>query len=384
MNLGHLEDIIIDKSDLGVLNDDHTLGYHLHGSIVLGSNYESKGISNVMTYRRPFPDSDEGQKLKATKRDRLPIGQKESYRWLLGVRKSTEFITNPSRLNFIFDREGDIYEMLDEIDSQGSKFIVRSQHNRKVELANGDISRLRHNIELQPVQDSYNVQVSADGRGNKKRISKLELKFTEFKILAPTHSKYETNYRPYIKVSLVQAREILAPNEAKPDNYICWNIITNKEVTSVEQAKKVIEVYSKRWCIEDVFRTMKNKGLQLDSLTLENGKALRKIAIMAFEISTTALKLRQAREGKIHVPIEEVFDSAQVECMKQINKKYEGKTEKQKNPHSPNSLAWAAWVIARLGGWSGYASQRAPGIITMKRGLQTFSIMFLGYSINET
>ena len=68
VNLGHLQDIIIDKSDLGVLNDDHTLGYHLHGSIVLGSNYESKGISNVITYRRPFPDSDEGQKLKATKK----------------------------------------------------------------------------------------------------------------------------------------------------------------------------------------------------------------------------------------------------------------------------------------------------------------------------
>lgn len=360
------------------------MGYHLHGSIVLGSNYESKGISNVITYRRPFPDSDEGRKLKKTKRDSLPIEQKESYRWLLGFRKSTEFITNPSRLNFIFDREGDIYELLDEIDSQGSKFVIRSQHNRKVELANGDISRLRQNIEIQPVQDSYSVYISADGRGNKKRIAKLELKFTEFKILSPTHSKYETNYRPYIKVSLVQAKEMLGPNEPKPDNYICWNIITNKEVASVEQAKKVIEEYSKRWCIEDVFRTMKNKGLQVDSITLKNGKALRKIAIMAFEISTTALKLRQAREGKINVPIEEVFDSTHVECMKQINKRYEGKTEKQKNPHSPNSLAWAAWVIARLGGWSGYASQRPPGIITMKRGLQTFSIMFTGYSINDT
>jgi hypothetical protein len=34
--------------------------------------------------------------------------------------------------------------------------------------------------------------------------------------------------------------------------------------------------------------------------------------------------------------------------------KLEGKTEKQKNPHARGTLARAAWVIDRLGGWSGY------------------------------
>jgi len=36
------------------------------------------------------------------------------------------------------------------------------------------------------------------------------------------------------------------------------------------------------------------------------------------------------------------------------------------------SLSWAAWVIARLGGWSGYASQRPPVPSTMSRGLKKF------------
>jgi hypothetical protein len=30
----------------------------------------------------------------------------------------------------------------------------------------------------------------------------------------------------------------------------------------------------------------------------------------------------------------------------------EGNTERQKNPHPPHSLAWLAWIIARLGGWN--------------------------------
>ena len=44
----------------------------------------------------------------------------------------------------------------------------------------------------------------------------------------------------------------------------------------------------------------------------------------------------------------------------------QGKTDRQKNPHPPRSLAWAAWVIARLGGWHDYeTSPRDPLPSTM-------------------
>jgi len=67
--------------------------------------------------------------------------------------------------------------------------------------------------------------------------------------------------------------------------------------------------------------------------------------------------------------------------MEQLCEKIQGNTEKQKNPFKSDSLAWAAWVIAKLGGWSGFQSQRPPGIITMKRGLEKFSTLYLGWSI---
>ena len=38
----------------------------------------------------------------------------------------------------------------------------------------------------------------------------------------------------------------------------------------------------------------------------------------------------------------------------------EGKTERQKNPHPKGSLAYAAWVAARLGGWTGYYGKPGP------------------------
>ena len=60
--------------------------------------------------------------------------------------------------------------------------------------------------------------------------------------------------------------------------------------------------------------------------------------------------------------------------MKILQPTLEGKTEKQKNPYSTNTLVWAAWIIAKLGKWNGYSSQSPPGYITMKTGLDIFHI----------
>lgn len=65
--------------------------------------------------------------------------------------------------------------------------------------------------------------------------------------------------------------------------------------------------------------------------------------------------------------------------------KLEGKTERQKNPHPKGSLAYASWVCARLGGWTGYYGK--PGPIVILEGwleIQTAkrAINLLGHKLN--
>jgi hypothetical protein len=43
--------------------------------------------------------------------------------------------------------------------------------------------------------------------------------------------------------------------------------------------------------------------------------------------------------------------------------------------------AWATWIIARLGGWSGYRSQKPPGISTLVCGLRQFESFFQGWKL---
>jgi len=75
--------------------------------------------------------------------------------------------------------------------------------------------------------------------------------------------------------------------------------------------------------------------------------------------------------GNDEVTLDEVIESLRVDCQGHL----EG------HHVLAIRLAWAAWLIARLGGWSGYQSQRPPGIVTFYRGLQTFESIFLGWKL---
>lgn len=374
VNVAHLKFCIKDKTGLGVLNDGLTLGYYFHGSLVLSSDYQVKGISDALIFSRPKKIAA----INKRKRDAVPMKYKESNRWWLGIKNSTTYLGNPSRLTFIQDREGDIYEVLDKIQKQGSKFIIRSKHNRYIRSLDGIKQRLKTYLSTLAIQQNYWIKVPVDKHANKFRKANLSIRYASLDLQAPTHHQYETDFSDQISCNVIQ---VFQANPIKAHPTINWIIFTNHPVQTKAQALKIINDYRSRWNIEEVFRGMKSKGLQVNKASYKTGAALRKIAIMGFDISTTALKLRQARDGKTFQAIEEVFDHRHQLCLKQLLPKFEGNTDKQKNPHSTNSLAWAAWIIARIGGWKGYQSQRPPGVITFKRGLADFQQIFIGWNI---
>jgi hypothetical protein len=69
-----------------------------------------------------------------------------------------------------------------------------------------------------------------------------------------------------------------------------------------------------------------------------------------------------------------------------MNAKLEGSTDKLRNPHAPASLAWLSWIVARLGGWSGYTSKgyKPPGPKTIARGLARLDGFIEGWRMAST
>jgi hypothetical protein len=70
-------------------------------------------------------------------------------------------------------------------------------------------------------------------------------------------------------------------------------------------------------------------------------------------------------QGRLR-PILDAFGEDDIPLMEALCAKLEGRTQRQKNPHPKRSLAYASWVCARLGGWTGYYGK--PGPIVMLEG----------------
>jgi hypothetical protein len=126
---------------------------------------------------------------------------------------------------------------------------------------------------------------------------------------------------------------------------------------------------------------------------IEDGAALEKLAVIALigAIITMQLVLARAAADRgppaadpvacTGAPASRVFDPTQIKVLHTLLKKLQGRTFKQQNPYPPNSLAWAAWTIARLGGWTGYRTDKSTGPITTRDGLQRFYAIVDGYEM---
>jgi hypothetical protein len=220
------------------------------------------------------------------------------------------------------------------------------------------------------------------------RWADLSYRFTPVTLLRPERSSKpdaESGRRDpaHLEVSAVEVLELNPPAGQKP---IRWRLLTTHPVGTFAQALRVAGWYRQRWFAEQLFRVLKADGLDLESSELERGAALQRLGVLALHAAVDVLRLllaERAAAGPAQ-PVEHVFSAAEMECLKHLAPTYEGRTPKQQNPHSAGSLAWAAWLIARLGGWKGYRSQHRAGPATYHRGLQRFHDLFIGWQLAQT
>ena len=152
-----------------------------------------------------------------------------------------------------------------------------------------------------------------------------------------------------------------------------WRLLTSHEISEQSQALLVVVYYQMRWFIEQLFRILKKQGLNIEATQLESKDAIIKQWILAFSVACMVLQLTLARNQSEGHAITAAFDEKDQIVLNQLCQKLEGNTTKLQNPFPSDQLSWATWIIARLGGWKGYKSQRPPGPITILRGLKKFT-----------
>lgn len=360
---------------VGVVGNNKDVGFFIHPTLVLdGETGFPLGISAVQLWTRA---ADRPSK-KERKYSTLPIEQKESFKWIASAERSAPCLEagRATKVTHIGDRESDIYEAWCQIPDGYHHLLVRVKTDRGLADSSRSLYEL---LSQQPVEGTYSVEVLPDERiGRRARTAWLAVRFSNVAIQRPGNLSVH-DYPSQVKLWAVEAVEISPPADQEA---IHWRLLTTHSVESVEQALQIILWYRWRWRIEQLFATLKRAGLDLESSQLESGEAIQRLTILGLSV---ALRILQLVEGRNRPDLDATIalSTDQQNCLRSLAPTLDGKTKKQQNPHPPRSLAWATWLIARLGGWSGYASQRPPGMPTLVQGWRRFEAIFLGWNLDR-
>ena len=126
-----------------------------------------------------------------------------------------------------------------------------------------------------------------------------------------------------------------------------------------------------------MFRVLKKDGLDLEASQVTEAHRLFNLAASGLVASVRILQLVDARDGSPR-PATDVIDAASIAPVAAIGAELEGRTARQRNPWDEGSLAWLAWIVARLGGWNCY--YRPPGPKTMANGWRRLSDRLAGFA----
>lgn len=298
------------------------------------------------------------------------IEDKESWRWLEAAEVAAGLrAAGAARVTVVADREGDIYEAFAH-KPEGVELLIRANHDRT--LTDGE--RLFARVAAQPEAGRFTVDISA-APGRKARQALLAVRFCRAEIKRPGTLRAFPDLPKGISVNLVEVREIDPPPGTKP---VCWRLLTTHEVDSFATARWIAGLYCKRWMIEELFRTLKTRGFDIERVGIAEGP-FEKLATAAIIAAVSIMQMVRERDGRAGRPLEDVFEPDERPALEAVCAELEGKTEKQKNPHPRGSLAFASWVCARLGGWTGY--YRKPGPVVMLKGLHRFRAIQQGWNL---
>ncbi len=286
------------------------------------------------------------------------FNDKQSRRWLTGCEHAGELLTaGAASVTVVADREGDIYEDF-ALRPAGVDLLIRAGQDRR--LAGG--GKLFAHAAALPELGHIQVDIAA-APGRSARQADLVLRAGEVTIERPGSRNNGSGLPKTVTLTVLEAIELNPPPKAVQAH---WRLLTTRHISGFEDARETIELYRQRWTIEQLFRTLKTRGFDIERLRIADGGPLEKLLAAALVAAITVMQLVHERDGAAKRPLTDAFDHNDRTALETLCASLEGKTAKQKNPHPKGSLAFAAWVFARLGGWTGYYGK--PGPIVMLNG----------------
>lgn len=286
---------------------------------------------------------------------------RESYKWQqASIEVAKRLGPAMPRTLSVCDRESDIYDYLWYKRSNGQRFVVRAQANRRLKNSEAKLfDALRQDA---TALCGYIVDIPQRG-GRKARRAKVLLRSATFDFLVPEES---------LRVNVILAEEVGSPAGSEP---LHWVLLTTEAIDDAEAALQIVRYYELRWRIEDYHKAWKS-GVGVERQRFQSvGNLERMLAITAF----LAVRLLQLRE---------LLD-VQGATSRAVLAEDEWKvlwlsTEPDKPlPEAAPPIRWAYYAIAKLGGFSDTKRTGRVGWDTLWHGWFRLQERLQGYRLSQ-
>ena len=126
---------------------------------------------------------------------------------------------------------------------------------------------------------------------------------------------------------MVDVREVSSTHDGKP---IHWRLLTTHVVRSPKQARRIVDLYRKRWTIEEFFRTLKSAGFDIEEADIGEPEVMIKFVAAAAVATVTIMQLVRARDGTTDEQLVEAFEPDDKPVLEALSTQLEGATESKR------------------------------------------------------
>jgi len=313
---------------------------------------------------------------KSRQRYKTPIEEKESVRWLEGIRAAREVAAacpNTTCVS-VSDSESDIYEVFSEPRLVGKAaddsapaihFLVRAGQTRCTETGKwlddvraGDCLD-RNTVQVSRRRAKIAVTKSKRAQSRDARTAKVEIRATTVTLSPPY--RFDRSL-PTLQVNLVLVEEPDPPAGCEP---IQWLLVTTLPVDELKDVQRIVQYYCQRWQIEIFFRTLKS-GCRIERRLFEKlPRTLNCLAVYSIIAWRVMYLCRLGRECP-DLDCEVVFSPSEWKSVYSVIHRNDAA---RALPSQPPCLNEMIRMIATLGGYVD-RPKTEPGPQTLWTGLQ--------------
>jgi hypothetical protein len=349
-------------------------GALLHPLVAFTTDGTPLGTCWATMYTHAAPTA-ETREQKQKRRRYTPIQEKESERWVEGLRQARAVAQRVPQVTCvcIADSEADIYELFTEPRGERPvEWLIRACQDRSILSCQDDhgneVKCLRDAVEASPVLLTQEISVrgreakiSSETRGRRQprhsRTAQVEVRATTVTLRGPWRPE---NKLPSVTAHVVQVREVNPPED---DVAVEWLLITTLPIETVEQVREIIQFYAVRFLIEVLFRVLKS-GCRVEERRFEHLDRMLPCAAVYLIVAWRTLMICRLGRSSPELDCEAIFDPSEWKSVWMV-------VRRARPPRRPPKLAVILPMIAQLGGYVRHPNRKdPPGPQTVWLGLQ--------------